>query len=227
MNWLTQSVGDIARELPGATSVFHGYGLDFCCGGKQSLAQAVERKGADAAALTAELDRLHRQSDGARNNWADAENEALIEHILTRYHDVHREQLPELIRLSQRVELVHGGHPECPSGLAGHLESLQAELENHMAKEEQILFPMISRGMVGMASGPVGMMRHEHDEHAAGLARIHKLTGGVRLPSGACNTWRALYVGLAAFEVDLKDHIHLENNILFDRIDGQGAAAHG
>lgn len=66
MNWLTQSVGDIARELPGATGVFHGYGLDFCCGGKQALARAVERKGVDAEALTAELDRLHAQADGAR-----------------------------------------------------------------------------------------------------------------------------------------------------------------
>ncbi|WP_286804380.1 MULTISPECIES: iron-sulfur cluster repair protein YtfE [unclassified Marinimicrobium] len=227
MNWLTQSVGDIARELPGATGVFHGYGLDFCCGGKQALARAVERKGVDAEALTAELDRLHAQADGARGDWADADNAELIEHILTRYHDVHREQLPELIRLSQRVELVHGGHPECPSGLASHLEGLLAELENHMAKEEQILFPMISRGMLGMAGGPVGMMRHEHDEHAQGLARIHELTRGINLPVGACNTWRALYLGLATFEVDLMDHIHLENNILFDRIDGQGAAAHG
>ncbi|WP_347330603.1 iron-sulfur cluster repair protein YtfE [Marinimicrobium locisalis] len=227
MSWLTQSVGDIARELPGATGVLHGYGLDFCCGGKQTLAHALERKGVDQSALVAELDQLHTQAEGARGDWAAAGNDELIEHILTRYHDVHRQQLPELIRLSQRVELVHGGHPECPSGLANHLETMFAELESHMRKEEQILFPMIARGMLGMASGPVNMMRHEHDEHAQGLRRIHELTRGINLPVGACNTWRALYVGLASLEVDLMDHIHLENNILFDRIDGLGASANG
>ncbi len=227
MNWLTQSVGDIAREVPGATGVFHGYGLDFCCGGKQSLARAIERKGVDAEVLTTKLDQLYAQADGAQGDWVDADNAELIEHILTRYHDVHRQQLPELIRLSQRVELVHGGHPECPSGLADHLETMLAELETHMRKEEQMLFPMISRGMLDVAAGPVNMMRHEHDDHAESLRRIHELTRGINLPVGACNTWRALYLGLAALVVDLMDHIHLENNVLFNRIDGQGAAANG
>lgn len=227
MSWLTQTVGDIARELPGATGVFHGYGLDFCCGGKQTLAHALDRKGIDSVALTAELDQLHAQAGNTRGDWAAADNAGLIEYILTRYHDVHRQQLPELIRLSQRVELVHGGHPECPSGLADHLETLLAELEGHMRKEEQVLFPMIARGMLDVAVGPANMMRHEHDEHAEGLRRIHELTHGINLPVGACNTWRALYLGLAALEVDLMDHIHLENNILFDRLDGQRVAANG
>lgn len=227
MNWLTQSVGDIARDLPGATSVFHGYGLDFCCGGKQLLARAIERKGVDSTALTDKLNQLHDRANGARGEWAEADNAELIEHILTRYHDVHRQQLPELIRLSQRVELVHGGHPECPSGLADHLETLMAELEAHMRKEEQVLFPMIARGMLDVAVGPANMMRHEHDEHAEGLRRIHELTRDINLPAGACNTWQALYLGLATLETDLMDHIHLENNILFDRVDTQRVAANG
>jgi len=226
MNWLTQTVGNIARELPGATGVFYGYGLDFCCGGKQSLAEAVERKGIDPVALTAALDDLNTKAGDAKGDWSETGNAELIEHILTRYHDIHRAQLPELIRLSQRVELVHGGHPECPSGLADHLEKFLAEMENHMRKEEQVLFPMISRGMLDVAAGPVNMMRQEHDEHAEGLGRIHELTRGINLPVDACNTWRALYLGLATLEVDLMDHIHLENNVLFERIDGPGVAAH-
>lgn len=93
-----------------------------------------------------------------------ASNEELIEHILTRYHDTHREQLPELIHLAERVERVHGGHTACPAGLSAHLEHMAEELETHMAKEEQILFPMITRGMSAMAGGPVAVMRHEHEE---------------------------------------------------------------
>ncbi|MGL1180974.1 hemerythrin domain-containing protein, partial [Vibrio parahaemolyticus] len=76
----------------------------------------------------------------------DAPTSALIDHILTRYHARHREQLPELIRLARRVESVHGDRPECPRGLADHLETMQQELESHMQKEEMVLFPIYKRG---------------------------------------------------------------------------------
>ncbi|MFO7530672.1 MAG: hemerythrin domain-containing protein [Marinobacter sp.] len=150
----------------------------------------------------------------------EATEEQLIEHILNRYHDTHRDQLPEIIRLAQRVERVHSGHPDCPTGLSAHLETIQAELENHMAKEEQILFPMIVRGISGMARGPISIMRSEHDEHTADLARLDELTNQLQLPEGACNTWRRLYEGIGQFRQDLKDHIDTENNVLFSRIDG-------
>lgn len=158
----------------------------------------------------------------------EASNDALIEHILTRFHDVHRKQLPELIRLSQRVERVHGSHPQCPAGLTAHLEFTLAELENHMAKEEQILFPMIARGMAGMATGPVSVMREEHQDHDSALARINRITNNITLPEDACNTWTQLYLGLQAFRDDLMQHIHLENDILFHRVDGRkGDVQHG
>lgn len=158
----------------------------------------------------------------------EASNDALIEHILTRFHDVHRKQLPELIRLSQRVERVHGGHPQCPAGLTAHLELTLAELENHMAKEEQILFPMIARGMVAMAKAPVTVMREEHEDHSVALARLSRITNNITLPEDACNTWNKLYLGLQAFRDDLMQHIHLENDILFHRVDGRtGDVQHG
>lgn len=149
-----------------------------------------------------------------------ASEEELIEHILNRYHDTHRDQLPDMIRLAQRVERVHGGHPECPSGLSAHLEAMQAELENHMAKEEQILFPMITRGISGMARGPVSVMRAEHEVHSTALARLDALTNHLKLPEDACNTWRKLYEQIAIFREDLNAHIALENSVLFTRIDG-------
>ncbi|SFR56135.1 regulator of cell morphogenesis and NO signaling [Marinobacter daqiaonensis] len=148
-------------------------------------------------------------------------NEELIEHILTRFHDTHREQLPELIQLSERVERVHGGHPDCPAGLSAHLRNVSEELETHMAKEEKILFPMITRGMGAMAAGPVSVMRSEHEEHSAALERLHTLTNGLTLPEGACRSWQRLYSGLTAFCDDLREHIQLENGLLFSRIDGQ------
>lgn len=224
MTILDQSLGQLARNIPGATAIFHKHHLDFCCGGKHTLREAAANRAIDAAVVAAELESLHTHT--AEQEWASLSDVELIEHILTRYHDVHRQQLPELIRLAQRVELVHGGHTECPVGLTARLELMHRELENHMRKEEQILFPMIAQGMKSIAVQPVAMMRHEHDDHGQGLADLERITRGITLPKGACNTWRALYLGLSTLKEDLMDHIHLENNILFDRIDGQPGSSH-
>lgn len=156
----------------------------------------------------------------ANNALTNASNEELVEHILNRYHDTHRDQLPELIHLAERVERVHGGHPECPAGLAAHLSAMQQELENHMAKEEQILFPMILRGMLGMASAPVSVMRAEHEDHSQALQQLDALTHQLTLPEGACGTWQRLYQNLQTFRADLLEHIETENNLLFRRVDG-------
>lgn len=226
MNTLEQTLGSLARNIPGATAVLARHRLDFCCGGQKTLAQAAEHKQLDAEAIAKELDQLPSQT-GAEVDWSLASDVELIEHILTRYHDTLREQLPELIRLSARVELVHGGHPDCPAGLTSHLEIMQEELEAHMQKEERVLFPMISRGISGMTLAPMSMMRHEHDNHGAALSRLNHLTDSMTPPTGACNTWRALYTGLEALQLELMDHIHLENNVLFDRIEKRGETANG
>ena len=208
-----QAIGQIAVDLPGATAIFRRLKLDFCCGGQVSLGEACERKGLDTARVVAELAALRR--DDAAPETPDAN--ALIDHILTRYHAVHREQLPELIRLARRVEQVHGDREDCPHGLANHLEAMAQELESHMRKEEQILFPMIARGHGRMAGMPIGVMRAEHNEHGAELRRLEEMTNDITPPPGACTTWRALYTGLRTFREDLMTHIHLENNVLFER----------
>jgi regulator of cell morphogenesis and NO signaling len=91
------------------------------------------------------------------------------------------------------------------------------ELEQHMMKEEQILFPLILSGRGAMAGGPISVMEQEHADAAADLARTRTLTADLTPPADACNTWRSLYLRLGALESDLKDHIHLENNVLFPR----------
>jgi regulator of cell morphogenesis and NO signaling len=222
MHLIEQPLGQIAREIPGATAVLHGLKLDFCCGGDRTLKDAATRKGLDPQAIADQLAAL--QPDDSLNPAALADDR-LVEYILARFHDAHREQLPELIRLAQRVERVHAGHPDCPAGLSAHLERMLQELEGHMQKEEQILFPMICRGMGSMATGPVSVMRHEHVDHGIALEKIGQLTQDITPPQGACNTWMALYRGLQALRDDLLNHIHIENNILFNRIDGRLGAA--
>lgn len=141
--------------------------------------------------------------------------DALIDYIVSRFHAGHREQLPELIRLSRRVEHVHAGHARCPEGLADELEAHLQEMESHMLKEEQVLFPMLVRGMNAPARGPISVMMFEHEQHLDAVERIHRLTHDLILPEDACNTWRSLYEGLGAYAQELTQHIHIENDVLF------------
>ena len=212
-----QSLGRIAVDLPGATAVLRRLKLDFCCGGQVTLQEACANKGLDLAAVRQELEALAQEAPEPQISAPSGE---LIDHILTRYHEVHRLLLPELIRMARRVEAVHRDHPQVPAGLADFLEGVEAELLDHMAKEENILFPMLKRGGHPMAAQPIGVMRHEHTSHGEQLERLGQLTHDHTPPEGACNTWRALFAGTARLTDDLMQHIHLENNVLFPRFEG-------
>ena len=212
-----QSLGTLAVQIPGATAVFRRLKLDFCCGGQQSLDSACNNKGLNAEAVLGEI-RALQQREAPPTAPAPAE---LIDHILRRYHEVHRQQLPELIRMARRVEAVHRDHPQVPQGLADHLETMEQELLAHMAKEEQILFPLLKQGGHPMVVHPIGMMRHEHVSHGAQIERLAELTQQHQPPAGACNTWQALYAGTARLTEDLIEHIHTENNLLFPAFEGQ------
>ena len=142
---------------------------------------------------------------------------AIIAYILDRFHNGHRRDLPGLIVLARKVESVHGNHPEAPKGLADFLDEVAESLDEHMQKEEQILFPMILSGGHPMISHPIGMMRMEHDDHVSNLDNLLALTNGLNAPEGACGSWRALYEGLGALSAELKEHIRVENEILFPR----------
>jgi len=215
------TVGEIAANLPGATTVFRRFGLDFCCKGDVALDEAARRRGVDPAEVEGALSALDGTEDRTA---APAATPALIDHILARYHETHRRELPELVRLARTVEKVHAGRADVPRGLADLLQRMSAELEAHMAKEELILFPAMKRGGL-LLEAPIACMRHEHDDHGEHLRALEGLTNGITVPAGACRTWQALYAGLAKLQDDLMEHIHLENNVLFPRFSGHGLAA--
>ncbi len=213
MGYADQTVAEIATRLPGATEVFRAHRIDFCCGGARPLAEAAAERAVSLAQIEAELERL----DAGAPRAAPDDTDALIEHILSRYHETHRRELPELVRLAARVEARHVGHASVPIGLQAALEELSGALDEHMAKEEQILFPMMRHGGHPMITAPISRMRFEHDEHGERLANLESLTGDLQLPEDACPTWRALYAGLRKLIDDVHEHVHLENNILFPR----------
>ena len=126
--------------------------------------------------------------------------------------------------MARRVGAVHRDNPEVPAGLADTLEAMHEELLSHMEKEETILFPMLKTGGNAFVVHPIGMMRAEHVDHGEALDKLNALTNDATPPQGACNTWRALYAGIAQLNDDLINHIHLENNVLFPQFEASSKA---
>lgn len=211
-----QSLGRLASTLSGASRVFHRHGLDFCCGGHVRLGEACAAAGLDAQAVIAEI-QDEAQEPGDFERWDGRPLPEVIDHILERYHEPHRQELPRLIAMARKVEDVHAEKSACPRGLAAHLERVAEEMELHMQKEEQVLFPMLRGGRGRMAAIPIQVMEEEHREHGKNLEHLRELTGDYTPPPDACGTWNALYLGLAELERELMEHIHTENNILFPR----------
>lgn len=211
-------VGQIAAEHPLATRVFARHGIDFCCGGGKPLGEVCAGRGLDTAAVLTEIRNELAAPDRTEVRWDQAPLGDLVDHILAEYHKSLKEELPRLAAMARKVVDVHRDkQPEKLPELLSVYLALKAELEEHMAKEEQILFPMIRGGEGASADGPISVMEHEHDSAGKALKRLRELTNGYEVPAEACNTWRALWHGLAALEESLHQHIHLENNILFPR----------
>lgn len=148
-------------------------------------------------------------------NWTLATSDQLIDHLLENFHERHRSHLPELIELARKIEAVHADDNNCPTGLTQHLQTMQQELESHMMKEEQVLFPMLRQLRFNQATMPIKVMRMEHEEHQQALSELNQLTNSLQLPKGACGTWQKLYQELALFVSELNQHIELENTVLF------------
>ena len=210
----TESLGALASRYPAASRVFRSVGLDYCCGGRQTLAEACRERDLD---LNTVLQALRSEPPRPEGEWERKPLPTLVHHILERYHESLRRELPELRQMAETVEAKHADKENCPRGLAAHLAGIHEAVEDHLAKEEQILFPMILAGRGAMAGGPVQVMEAEHVEHGANLARTRALAHDLIPPLDACATWQALYLRLGILEADLMDHIHLENHILFPR----------
>jgi regulator of cell morphogenesis and NO signaling len=217
MDLRERTLGEIAVDHPAATRVFLRHKLDFCCGGKRSLELACAQAGLDVDAIERELERESSRADDA-SSWQARSSAEIADHIEAQYHATLRRDVPALIQAARKVEKVHAEKAAVPAGLGDELSAFWDEMQHHMRKEEEILFPLLRRGGHGaMVEMPVRVMEREHDEHATRLARIRELTHSMQPPSYACATWRALYAGLTALEKELMLHIHLENNILFVR----------
>jgi regulator of cell morphogenesis and NO signaling len=219
-------VRQIAVEAPASIPLLEHFGLDYCCGGQHTLAQACASKNVQLAPVLEALQDAPSNPNAA-TDWQTAPLHLLAEHIVTRHHGFTRQQLTLLCALMEKVQSRHGDtHAEVPE-LGKALAALAAELTHHFVCEENILFPYIARleqdgkaalpPMFGSISQPIQKMMLDHDRAGDELSHMRTLTNNYQPPQDACTTYRALYRALEELEKDLHQHIHLENNILFPR----------
>jgi len=223
------SVADIAAENPRATCVFEAYGIDYCCGGDQTLEQACAKAHVATEKVERELAAAAGEKRSAETiDWRSVPPSRLIEHIVNFHHQYVRRSLGRLNHLFDQVMTAHGGTHRELSQMVRHFHALGDGLVQHMLKEEQMLFPYIMRledaqaqhqpappSPFGSVRNPVQMMRLEHDNAGDEMKAMRKLAHDYMPPKTDCNSLRALYVALEEFERDLHQHVHLENNILF------------
>ncbi|MGQ8336293.1 iron-sulfur cluster repair di-iron protein [Sunxiuqinia sp. A32] len=220
-------VGEIARNYFQTVQVFDQYHIDFCCGGGQSLKDVCKEKSIQESWILKQLEESITKDDTTTQFNTMSAND-LIDYIISKHHSFVRENIPLLIKLLDKIEEVHGDrHPELKEINALFKESA-GQLTMHMQKEELILFPLAKKLMylnnenkqidIGNGSSvnqPIEAMVREHENEGARFEKISSLTKNYIVPDDACNTYRAAYETLHAFEKDLHRHIHLENNILF------------
>ena len=221
-----QTVGQMVVERPQRSRVFDRLHIDYCCGGKRTLEEACAKRGLDLKAVLAELEAFDAEAQGDAVRPANLTMTELADDIERTHHAYLREELPRLGNLVKKVSAVHGQAHPWLSGLTSVYAELVAELEPHMLKEEQILFPLIREldqattapsFHCGSVGNPIRMMEMEHQNAGAALDRIREMTTDYEIPEGACNSFRAMLSGLEHLEADLHLHIHKENEILFPK----------
>lgn len=224
----TKTVREFAVEIPNATRVFEKLKIDYCCGGNQPLAEACGQKGLKVEEV---LKLLRHAKPAEIDSAVRAESQPLaklINLIVEKHHVFTRNELGRLTALLEKVCSVHGmNHPELLN-IRSQFQTLRAELEPHMMKEERILFPYITQletaviksrpapfAPFGEVRNPIAVMMREHDAAGDILKTIRELSNDFAAPEDGCISYQTLYKALEELEKDLHQHIHLENNILF------------
>ncbi len=229
MDLKNDTIGEIVAKDFRSAAIFKKYGIDFCCKGGRTIAEACEKKDVNEQQLINELNAIPKSED-KNLNVSDWPLDLLANYIVRMHHRYVREKIPYLLQFLDKLCRVHGDrHPELLEINQLFIESSQ-DLSSHLEKEEQILFPYIEELVkasqssnilptkhFGTVANPIAMMKHEHSTEGERFEKIAILTNGYEPPADVCNTYKVTFAMLREFEDNLHQHIHLENNILFPK----------
>lgn len=220
---LTDPVSAIAIQRPDLLALLDRLGIDYCCHGSDSISTACSRVGLDPARILAEV-RAEVPGPSAESPPTPTTITEWCDHIEHTHHPVARTLLDQMSTLAPRVADAHGSrHPEF-SELRTVINTLRADMLDHMVQEERVLFPWLRRletlhtvhiGPPWSVRRPIDCMIHDHDEVAAALARMCALTNSFTPPSDACGSVVAFFKAIQKLDQDTRRHVHKENNILF------------
>jgi regulator of cell morphogenesis and NO signaling len=227
----TQSIREIVTQYPASAKVFHRFDFDLCLQADLSLERACEELQLSVDQVLEKLsDSEARERGGMALDPATLSLSRLVQHIVRVHHHCVRQDLPRLAEMASKLAAIRGERAPELAKVAELIEKLRSEMYTHIKKEEQVLFPFISQmdqeSIVAYPSShacfrsvthPIFMMEQEHESAEHIVAEIISLTNHFEPPSWACTTHIALFNGLREFEADLKQHVHLENDVLFPR----------
>lgn len=225
-----ETIGEIVTKDYRKAQVFKRYGIDFCCGGKKTIAEVCEKKGIETAELEKELEGISEEPYSSENDYLKWDLKFLVDYIINTHHQYVKDNTAFIKELADKVARVHGDqHPEAIR-VADIFGQVANDLLLHLRKEEKILFPFIKELVNAEANGaameesafgdvtnPIQMMEAEHEQAGEALQTIREITQNFTLPADACNSYMILYKKLDEYENDLHRHVHLENNVLFPK----------
>jgi len=220
------SVAELVTERPARARIFEELGIDYCCGGDHSLAEACRKNNLDPDTVVQMLDAATEATSAVdTTDWSEVSLAALIDHIVDTHHAYLRRELPRLEELLMRVTSAHGADVSWLHPVLEVFQTLKLDLETHMVSEEERVFPSIrsleateeTAEASSLDEEGIDVMIKEHDDSGAALERLRELTNGYTPPEGACPKFRAAMDGLRKLETDMHQHVHKENNILFPR----------
>jgi regulator of cell morphogenesis and NO signaling len=227
----TQSVREIVATQPSAAKVFQRFDIDLRSQAEKSLDGACAELQLSVDQVLEKLPDAETQEHGAPPvDPASLPIGKLIQHIVRVHHKYVRQELPRLAEMARKLAAKRSNRAPELKNVDELLEALRAEMFAHIQKEEQVLFPFIAQmdqdSIVAYppahtcfrsVAHPVSKMMQEHESANQIVAELRRLTLGFQTPAWACATHIALFAGLSKFEIDLTQHIHLENDVLFPR----------
>ncbi|MHB1628460.1 MAG: iron-sulfur cluster repair di-iron protein [Bacilli bacterium] len=228
----TEKLGDIVVKFPNAGNIFKLNGIDFCCGGDQLLSEAAAEHNIDVNRMLEELNGSYDEFQRLGLeivDWTSVPLRQLADHIVNTHHAYLRQVFPPLTELTTKILRVHGkNHGDVLSKVHRLFSTLRIDMEEHMIKEEEIVFPQVMDYEKNPSDGKrqdviraVQELDREHDGAGDIVKQIRKATDNFKLPEDACSTYIYTFEKLQEVESDIFQHIHLENNVLFPRLTGE------
>ena len=221
-----QRIGEVVSILPQASEILKEYKIDFCCGGHRPLSEAITEQGLDEKEVLEKLDKAYEERRLLNNkvDYRELSDSDLIDYIVSKHHAFLNKALPEISELTSTILRVHGPSHRDLFQVHKLFHNLKMELEQHLIKEEEILFPMIKKYEKDPSDELYKNFKEvtleteeEHDGAGDILKELRRITSDYTVPEDGCGTYRRTFERLIELESDLFEHIHLENNILFHR----------